>query len=337
MSAKIPPEGGRIKGVSFGFLAKNGYYRSAAGQDEIERICALGQGWVALIAIVMQERYSDTRMYRDCFYTVSDLELARTIEEFHRRGVKVMLKPMIECHDSTWRGMINFPDGQQQIQGIVTDYWGEWFRNYTECMKHYARLATDTACELFCVGCEMLGTQPQEKHWPGVIAAVRALYDGPVTYNTDQFWPGQPFAQKWFSELDLLGISFYTGSPRTNPSAREIADDLRVRTTEIGALSEEIGVPVFFAECGARSVTGGALVPWDYRNSGAYDGEIQAAYLQAVIDTFSPCPWWKGLLWWKWDEQQNRPQYKQAGGDAGFTIRGKPAEEVMRKWCAADE
>ena len=41
-----------------------------------------------------------------------------------------------------------------------------------------------------------------------------------------------------------------------------------------------------------------------------------------------------GLSWWKWDEtQRTRPHYDpDPKKDRGFTIYGKPAAEVMRKW-----
>jgi len=324
-----------IKGVSLGFLAKNGFYRSAAGRQEIDRICASGATWVALVATVMQDSYQSTRMYADYFYTPSSLEVADTIRRFHDHGIKVMLKPMIECHDSVWRGMISFPENQQQIQGITTDYWGKWFKNYTDCMLHYARLAVDTDTEMFCLGCEMLGVEPQEQHWPKLIDTVRQVYSGTLTYNADQYFPNRPFKRDWFSLLDILGVSFYTGTPRLKPTAAQIAEDLQPSVAAFAELCEATKVPLFFAECGARSVENGAVCPWDYRNSGAYDGEIQAEYLRGVIQAFSPQPWWHGLMWWKWDEQQRRPQYEQAGGDAGFTIYGKPAAEVFRQWGKA--
>ena len=324
-----------IKGVSLGFLARNGYYRSEVGKAEVERICDMGSGWVALMATIMQDSYSSTRTYADFNFTPSDLELADTIRRFHERGVKVMLKPIVENHDSVWRGMINFPEGHQQIQGIVTDYWGEWFKNYTDAMLHYARIATDTGVEMLCVGCEMLGAEPQDERWSKLLKSVRGEYSGLLTYNADQYYPTRPFLHKWYSELDLLGISFYTGSKRPNPTAEQIAEDIVKTAEDIGEMSKTLGIPVFFAECGARSVEGGALVPWDYKNSGKFDGDVQAAFLKAVVLTFSKCDWWKGLLWWKWDEQQKRPQYQSAGGDTGFTIKGKPAEETMRQWCSS--
>jgi hypothetical protein len=322
-----------IKGVSFGFLAKNGYYSSDVGQKEIDRICDTGVNWVALVATVMQDQYSSTRMYSDFEYTPSDCELVDTINRFHENDVKVMLKPMIECHDSVWRGKISFPKDNQQIQGIVTDYWGEWFKNYTNCMKYYARIAKDSEVEMLCLGCEMHGTEPMEEYWPQLIEQVRECYAGLLTYNASGFSPDDSFLRKWYSQLDLLGISFYNGSPRDNPSADEIAYDLKPTVGEMDSCIKKMNIPIFFAECGARSIVDGVKSPSNYRNSGEYDGDIQARYLEAVIKAFSDCDWWKGLLWWKWDEQQNRPHYSQPTGDTGFTIRNKPAAEIMRNWC----
>lgn len=57
--------------------------------------------------------------------------------------------------------------------------------------------------------------------------------------------------------------------------------------------------------------------------------------MEAVLSAFWKEPWWRGFYWWKWDEQQNRPQYKtDSAGDQGFTIKGKPAAETMKKWYA---
>ncbi len=325
-----------LKGVSFGFMARSGYYRSAAGRNEIDAICDLGVNYVALITTVVQEHYYSTRMFSDYRLSPSDIELAETIEAFHRRGVHVMLKPMIECLDSCWRGNIRFPEKQMMIQGVEVDYWSRWFGNYAGCMEHFARLASDTGTEMFCAGCELKGCEPQESHWPAVLDQIRGVYKGMVTYNADQCRPGENFVRKWFSGLDLLGVSFYTGTRRENPGAEGIAEDLRPAAELLGEVSRRVGVPLFFAECGSRSVVNGSREPWRYDNAGAYDGGSQSDYLSGVIRAFSGQPWWRGLLWWKWEEQQRRPHYEQPGGDTGFTIRGKPAEGIMRRWCEAE-
>jgi len=55
--------------------------------------------------------------------------------------------------------------------------------------------------------------------------------------------------------------------------------------------------------------------------------------LDAVCSTFWNEPWWMGLYWWKWDEQNHRPQFHDdPRGDKGFTLWGKPAADTMKRW-----
>jgi len=73
--------------------------------------------------------------------------------------------------------------------------------------------------------------------------------------------------------------------------------------------------------------------PSGWAGDGRYDPQEQANYLEAVCRTFWDEPWWFGLYWWKWDEQNNRPQFTDdPAGDKGFTVWGKPAAEVMKRW-----
>lgn len=90
--------------------------------------------------------------------------------------------------------------------------------------------------------------------------------------------------------------------------------------------------PIAFTEIGVRSAHGCTALPSDFLAETAYDGEEQADYMEAVLRTYSQIPQWLGLYWWKWDETQNRPHYKDPAGDKGFTIQGKPAENVLKKW-----
>ncbi|MBQ7188724.1 MAG: hypothetical protein IJR99_04830 [Kiritimatiellae bacterium] len=75
-----------------------------------------------------------------------------------------------------------------------------------------------------------------------------------------------------------------------------------------------------------------AAQPAGWAGNGGYDGQEQADYMDAVFTLLEKEPWCIGFMWWKWDEQNDRPQFKDApAGDKGFTVRGKPAQEVMRR------
>jgi hypothetical protein len=94
--------------------------------------------------------------------------------------------------------------------------------------------------------------------------------------------------------------------------------------------------PFYFGECGCCATAGSAKLPYFWNNGGGYDGSEQARYLEAVVKAFGPEDWYRGLFWWKWDEQNHRPQFKDdPAGDKGFTIDGKPVAEVFKRWCAS--
>lgn len=322
-----------MRGMSFGFMARNGVYARSETLAEVDRMADLGITWVAVMATVMQDTFASQRIYRDCEFTPDDEELGRFIDRCRARGLRVMLKPILECHDSVWRGMVNFPSGFQQIQGVVADYWGPWFASYARMLAHYARLAARHGVEMLCIGCEMHGAEPQTARWRELVAGVRALYPGLLTYNANYAESiRRPEIAAWLRELDLVGTSFYKGCPQGSTDPSVVAAALAPWADQLAAAVEELGRPVYFAECGARSVKGGTITPSEHRRDDDYDGAAQSAYLEAVLATFWDRPWFRGLYWWKWDERQERPQYRKPGGDTGFTLAGKPAAEALARW-----
>jgi len=323
-----------FKGMSFGFMAKNGWYSSPAGKAEVQHLIHSGADSVALMVTIMQDSFASTRMYRDFEITPSDDEVIETIRAFRQAGIKVMLKPIIEHHDSTHRCEINFPEHQEQIAGVVTDYWGEWFRNYTFAMLHYARICEQEGVEMLLLGCEMTGADKREQYWPPMIEKVRKVYHGLLSYNTPSWGDynvKQNWIRKWFLLLDMVGVSNYYGVPTPEPNAEKVADFMKLVVDNLEEASKLMNnMPIFMAEYGVRSVQGALERPSDcWRNQNGFDGQIQIDYLDGCNRAFSGRSWWAGGFWWKWDEQQNRPYFHHTTGDTGFMIAGKPAEKFF--------
>ena len=324
------------RGMSFGFLAGNGYYASDEAKAQVDRMAELSIKWVALMATVMQESYTSTRMFRDFEYTPRDDELIDMIGRFHDRGIRVMLKPMIECHDSTWRGEIKFPpETVQQIQTVKNDYWTPWFQSLTDSLVHYGKIAQETNCEMLCLACELIGVQHRSDHWLKTIEAVRKVYDGPLTYDGHTQTLPEGNIPEWVKSLDVFGLSFYKpAAEKPGASMEEMVASLKPWVEFLKRASDELdGMPIYFAECGARSIESASQDPGGFGKGGKYDGQAQADYLEAIFRSFWDEPWWRGLFWWKWDEQQHRPHYHtDPDGETGFTLSGKPAAELMKKW-----
>ncbi len=326
------------RGMSFGYLAKRGYYASSEGLAQPARMAEMGVTSVALMASVMQDSYSSTRLYQDFEFTPSDHELEHIIDLFHGHGISVMLKPMVECHDSAWRGSITFPDNNQQIQGRRTDYWDPWFESLRRSVAHYGQLAQRTGCEHYCIGCELFAAeQPVHDHrWTPVVEEARSVFSGPICYDAMPQTLDLPEVPAWFRSLDSICVSYYlSASDRPGATLDEMLERLRPSVAHLRSVSEKVGRPIVFGETGCRSVQGAAIVPSEYRTAGPYDPEEQARYADAMCQLFWPEPWWGGFYWWKWDEQQDRPHFRQdPTGDTGWTVQGKPAGEILEQWFA---
>lgn len=164
-----------IKGFTYGFHAVKGLYDSEEGRYSQDALMDTGINWVCLAFPVNQKTFASTEILFDYRKNVPDLELLAAISRFRDRGVKVCLKPMINCDDGVWRALINFPDGNMMEEDT---YWAQWFASYQAFLTHYAALAQYAGCEMFCLGCEMLGTERKEAYWRQTIAMVREVYGG---------------------------------------------------------------------------------------------------------------------------------------------------------------
>ena len=250
--------------------------------------------------------------------------------------MEVILKPQIECLDSSWRGMIAFPHEQQQLNGVEVNRWPIWFASYQQAILHYADLAERNGFAFLTIAQELQGAELLPDLWLPVIDAVRQRYTGTLVVNAqgDRAVRHDPLFHRWVQELDLIGFSNYQGV-KTKVSAQNpltvamVEQTMQATIREWRDLAKLLGKRIYWAECGCRSVVDGHILPWEYRNIGAYDGNIQANYIEGFLRAFAAEPWWAGYQLWKWDEQQARPHYRQPGGDTGFTIHGKPAAERL--------
>jgi len=326
-----------FKGVTFGFYARNGYFSSQEAKAQIDKMATLKSEWVCIVSTVLQETYSSTRQFRDFNVTPADDELREIIGYAHSKGIKTMLRPMIECWDGTQRSHIRFPEDGEIIPGKPISYWGKWFASYAELTAHYARLATRCGCEAYGLDSELNGTVDQSERWLQVIETARKHFKGHLTsslIDTPQFINRAKNPNHWFFALDSLGSSMYApATDKKDASLEEMVKFLKPVVDYNRKFADTYGKPFYFGECGCCATAGATKLPYFWNNGGGYDGAEQARYMESVIKAFGAESWWRGMFWWKWDEQNYRPQFKDdPAGDKGFTIDGKPASEVFKRW-----
>lgn len=331
-----------MRGVTFGFYARAGVFSPAWVSEQAQRMVQTGVKWVVLCPVVMQDTAHSARQYRDFEVTPTDIELARTIAHLHEQGIRVQLRPMLETQDGQGRLQVWFQNDGERMPGRISDHWARWFDSMRLRSVYYARLAADTGCEMYGLDSELDRTIHQSEHWKAVVRAVRDVYSGPVTSchttHCGMIDYEAVLADKahWFYDLDLLSLSCYAmGADHPGATVAEIEANLKPELERFRRLAALYGKPLCFGECGCTSSHGGAMNPSGWSAEGGYAPGEQANYLEAVLRTFWKEPWWHGLFWWKWDEQNYRPAFhNDPAGDKGFTVYGKPAAGVMREWFA---
>ena len=317
-----------IKGYTYGFMGKPGAYRSADGIKSQELLYETGINWLCLAVAVYQDTYHSTKMTYDYSENASDMDVFDAIKRAHERNVKVCLKPMVNCRDGVWRALIDFPDEDMHGRDI---YWSEWFKNYTAFLLHYAEIAEYTKCEMFCIGCEMLGTERKEKYWRELIKKVRKVYHGPLVYNTNH---GKEEVAKWYDAIDYIGTSAYypvTGHREQYDRETMVAEWKKI-SSHLAQVSGRLNKKIIFMEIGCRSARGCADIPWDFSHTDLpKDDAEQADFYDSCIEVMHDEPWFAGFFWWDWSTRIY-DTIDEAAEDRGFNIHLKKAEDVIKKW-----
>lgn len=322
-----------IKGFTYGFMGRHNAYRSPEGAKAQELLYQTGVNWMCLAVVATQKTPVSTEIRFDYARTPSDRDIAFAVNKAHENGVKVCLKPMVNCEDGTWRAKIQFPDMGQGDEDI---YWNKWFKSYTDFMLYYAELAEELGCEMLCTGCEMCGTEHKEALWRKLIADIRGIYTGKLVYNTNH---GHEDSINWFDALDYIGTSAYFPVAKFRQEALpydELVSEMKSGWLKVKEdmrrISEKWGKQLLFMEIGCRSARGCASMPWDFSHRELpFDEDEQAAFYDSCLAVFGSCDWFGGVFWWDWSTRIY-DSAETAGKDTGFNIHLKKAEEVLKGW-----
>ena len=300
------------KGMVLGIFSKTDpdYFRR-----NLEEIQKLGVDSISLIVPKVQKDVHSTGFYDDPWVTPSNESLRLAIREAHRRGMKVLLMPIVYLEvlrDGEWRGTIEPAD------------WGAWFDAYESMIGGYALLASEEQVEYFSVGSELCSTERMKGRWERVIRKVRRIYPGRITYsaNWDHLEPVS-FGRR----LDFLGMNAYYEVGKDSASEPgAMVGRWRVIQKEIRSWRSLNGdKPLVITEVGYPSRTGAGVDPWNYFGEGSPDPEAQRKCYEAFVAAWNGETMLAGVyfyLWWGEGGLQDRD----------YTPRGKPAQRVIESW-----
>ena len=218
--------------------------------------------------------------------------LIRPIREAHARGMKVMIKPHLAYWGGpfSWRGAITFTNDADLDR---------FFRSYRAWMVAMASIVAEA--DALCVGTELGGLSAHEARWREVIAAVDAVYPGPMTYAAN--WDEVGRVAFW-DALDVIGVQAYfpvlpDATPGRIPSDGELDAGWDRILADLRRTAEAADKHVVFTEVGYDSSASAAISPWA-SGSGPNGDALQAACTRAALRAIDREPTVIGAFLWKW-------------------------------------
>jgi hypothetical protein len=303
-----------LKGITLsheGFHGGDGYGSDTA-LAQLERMRKLGANSVTLVPYGFT-RAPDETAVRWVGTDESDERVIRTLREARRLGLRTVLKPQLWAR-RRFTGDIAFADDAA---------FHHWLAAYRRFALHYARLAELEQVDVFVIGTEFGGLTPREADWRSLIADLRKVDRGRLTYAAN--WGAEFESLRFWDALDLLGVNFYY--PLADPGELPKAGSPRVRAlaARLEAMSRRHRKPLLFTEVGFPATAAAAVEPWK-EHTAALDAEMQARCYRVIFDAFSRRPWLAGMSWWKW------PSTGQGSADdPSFNPLGKPALGALAK------
>lgn len=302
-----------IRGVTFGFMSRRGDFETDEARESLRLLkthCAADT--VILAIVVEQATAQSTEINWQADTVVSDQEVKDIIAFAQEIGLKVILKPMVNVSDGTWRAHINFFDMDIPCE----PKWSDWFKSYTDYMLHYAKIAEESQCEMLVIGCELVNADRRSQEWRELISLVRAEYNGLLTYNCDKY---QEDHLQWWDALDVISSSGYYP-----------IDQWETQLDRIEKIVTKHQKPFFFCEVGCPSREGSQYLPNDWTQAGAVNMSAQAEWYQAMFTATNQRPWVQGFSLWDW--KTNLYPIELAKENDDYAIYGKTAATVIHNY-----
>lgn len=305
------------RGISLGLFSEDPLW---SYEDLLKEIKALGATHVELVAAYYQRDGSSAEIGEHPRFSAPTATIVRTIRQAHRLGLKVMLFPILRLSSprpGEWRGTLRPADPTA------------WWRSYERLILRLAALAQAERVELFSVGSELSTLDTDRSPWARLVGQVRRRYRGVLTYSGN--WDHYDKVAI-YDLLDQAGVcGYFKLAERTAPPPYPVPALVQRWEEEKRALLRfvgRIGRPLLFTEVGYLSQRGAAAYPWEESARGPVDLEDQRRAYEAFVTVWQGTPALVGVYFWNW--------YGWGGATSrGYTPRGKPAAEEIRRYFAA--
>lgn len=241
----------------------------------------------------------------------NDNQLEDLIKYSKDKGLKTLVKPMLNVCDGYWRAYIRFFDEDVPCE----PKWEEWFKSYGEYIIHYAQFCQKNNVDILIIGCELVGTDHRCDEWKSLVKNIRRIYNGALTYNCDKY---QEHNVKWWDALDYISSSGYY-------PVGTISKEL----DRIEEVCKKFNLPFIFTEAGCPSVKGASKMPndWFLIETGEVCEENQYNYFKELFEESSRRGFIKGFCLWDWPIKS--PQNAKDKYEKDYNVKFKKAENLI--------
>lgn len=316
----------------FGFQSDyNGQLVTAAAHEALNGIAGTHANAISIVPRIFTEERTSNDVFSHDAKTESMANLASAIADAHAHGLSVLLKPALTPLDGT---------GQMSLQ--PTDV-AAFFESYKAKIVEFAQLAEANGVEQLSIGNELssLSGVQYQAYWLDLIAAVRGVYHGSVTYAaaTDE-----AHQVSFWDAVDVIGVNAYPPlTTELDPTVQEMeaawhsvsANDYWAAVMNhqspvdfFHSLSLQHDRPVLFTEAGYRSLDGTNIRPGNWTVTSTQDVQEQRDAFEAFFNVWSAeGSWFQGAHIWNWDPSN-------VYAPTGYSPMDKPAEQLIAEWFA---
>jgi hypothetical protein len=287
--------------------------------ESLRDISELGVEWVSIHPYAGVRRDGTIRRWE----AIETGYLGRAGELVRDARMRLFWKPHLAYWGSfEWRGAIDFGDDRAA--------WSRFFEGYESFIVDQAAAAQRANAELFAVGVELERTTHFAEEWTRIIAAVREVYDGRITYAAN--WDSLDSVPFW-DLVDLIGVhAYFPLSEAADPSRDELWGAWEAPLATLDALSQRHGgKSVVFAEIGYNRSRDAARAPWKSEMSDSEASRrLRRRLIEVALERIEAEPLIRGMFWWKWIPGDFRY-------DRDFSMRNPEAKEALTAHWAGSE
>ncbi|MEM7349724.1 MAG: hypothetical protein AAF657_02885, partial [Acidobacteriota bacterium] len=224
-----------LRGMTVSCPGYGRIWGSRSMASSLQELAGLGVEWVSI------HPYAGVRRDGTVRFTPAAQTgyLERGVALAGEANLRLFWKPHLAYWGSFgWRGDIDFGDNEAA--------WRRFFDGYREFIVDQARFAEVSGIPLFSVGLEYEQTTDREAEWRRIIAEIRRVYSGQITYSAN--WDRLDAVPFW-DAVDLISVqAYFPLSHETDPTDEAIRRGWDAPLDRLRRLSQRHDKPVLFAE-----------------------------------------------------------------------------------------